>query len=85
MNPIHTLPSLGSTLILFSHVFLSLPESLSFSGWRNIYLRVLQNRVPRRIFGSKREKVARGGGNCVMRGFIICSLHRKILQSLHLL
>jgi hypothetical protein len=37
-------------------------------------LRVSDNRMPRRIFGPKRDRVA--GENCVMGSFITCTLHR---------
>jgi hypothetical protein len=38
-------------------------------------LRVLQNRVLRRIFGSKRDEVTGGGENCIMRSLMICTAH----------
>jgi hypothetical protein len=37
-------------------------------------LRVFENRVLRRIFGSKRNEVAENGENCIMRSFVICTL-----------
>jgi hypothetical protein len=36
-------------------------------------LRMFENRVLRRIFGPKREEVV---GGCIMRNFIICTLHQ---------
>jgi hypothetical protein len=33
----------------------------------------VENRVLRRIFGPKRDEVT-GGGNCIMRSFITCTL-----------
>ena len=39
-------------------------------------LRALGNRVLRRIFGSKRDKVAGGGENYIMRSLIICTAHQ---------
>jgi hypothetical protein len=40
-------------------------------------LRVFENRVLRRIFGWKKDEVMReSGGNCIMRSFIICTLHQ---------
>jgi len=38
--------------------------------------RVFENRVLRRIFGRKRED----GEDCIMRSFIICTLHQILLQ-----
>jgi hypothetical protein len=32
-----------------------------------------ENRVPRRIFGQKRDEVT---GNCIMRSFITCAFRR---------
>jgi hypothetical protein len=37
-------------------------------------LRMFENRVLRRIFGSQREEVAGDGRNCIMRSFITCTL-----------
>jgi hypothetical protein len=37
-------------------------------------LRVFEDRVLRRIFGPEREEVARE--NCIMRNFIMCTLHQ---------
>jgi len=36
-------------------------------------MRVLENRVPRRIFGPKRNKVTGSGENNIMRILIICT------------
>jgi hypothetical protein len=36
---------------------------------------VFENRVLRRIFGPNKEEV---GENCIMRSFIICTLHKAI-------
>jgi hypothetical protein len=36
-------------------------------------LRVFENRVVRRIFGSKRDEVTGEWRSCTMRSFIICS------------
>jgi len=38
-------------------------------------LRVFENRVLRRIFGPKRNKVTGGGENYIMRSFMICTPH----------
>jgi len=35
-------------------------------------MRVFENRVPRRIFGPKRNKVTGSGENNIMRSLIIC-------------
>jgi hypothetical protein len=37
-------------------------------------LRVFENRVLRRIFGSKRVRRQEVGENCIMRSFITCTL-----------
>jgi hypothetical protein len=37
-------------------------------------LRVFENGVPRGIFGPKRDEVTLGGGNCIIRSFITCTL-----------
>jgi hypothetical protein len=39
-------------------------------------LRLFENRVLRRIFGLKRNEVKGGWINCIMRNFIIYTLHR---------
>jgi hypothetical protein len=41
-------------------------------------LRVFENRVFRKIFGPKREKMDRGE-NCIMMNFITCILHLILL------
>jgi hypothetical protein len=38
-------------------------------------LRVFDTRVLRRIFGPKRDEVM-GGGNCITRSFVICTLRQ---------
>jgi hypothetical protein len=37
-------------------------------------LRVFENGVLRRVFGPKRDKIVQGGGNCIMKSFITCTL-----------
>jgi hypothetical protein len=37
-------------------------------------LRVFENRVLRRIFGTKRDEVTGGWGNCIMSSFTACTL-----------
>jgi hypothetical protein len=39
-------------------------------------LRVFENRVLRRIFGPRRNEVMGGGGNCITRSFVICTLRQ---------
>jgi hypothetical protein len=39
-------------------------------------LKVFENRVLRRIFGPKRDKVKVFGENCIMRSFVICTLRQ---------
>jgi hypothetical protein len=41
-------------------------------------LRVVENRVLRRIFGPKRDKVIGGGDKYVMKSLIICTSHQII-------
>jgi hypothetical protein len=41
-------------------------------------LKVFENRVLRRIFGSKREEVAGGWKDCIMRSFISRMLHQTL-------
>jgi hypothetical protein len=41
-------------------------------------LRVFENRMLRKIFGSKRRKMGREE-NCIMMNFIACTLHRILL------
>jgi hypothetical protein len=42
-------------------------------------LNVLENRVLRRIFGHRRGKWREAGEDCIMRSFIICTLHQLLL------
>jgi hypothetical protein len=44
---------------------------------------VFENRVLKRIFGHKRDEVARWevGENCMMRSFIICTLNQIFLDT----
>jgi hypothetical protein len=44
-----------------------------------IRLRVLENRMVRRIFGSKREEVIGEWRNYIMSSFIICTAHQILL------
>jgi hypothetical protein len=41
---------------------------------------VFENRVLRRIFGPKRDEIALGWINCIMRSFIACTPRRIILE-----
>jgi len=47
--------------------------SLTFRKERR--LRVLENRVLRRIFGPRRDEVTGGGENYIMRSLMICTPH----------
>jgi len=38
-------------------------------------LRVFENRVLRRIFGSKRDEITVAAGECIMRSFMVRTLH----------
>jgi len=42
-------------------------------------LRVLKNRMLRRIFGPKREKLEDAGKDCIMRGVMTCTLQQMLL------
>jgi hypothetical protein len=46
---------------------------LSLSGKNS--LRMFKTKVLRKVFGPKRE----AGKNCIMRSFIICTLHQMLL------
>jgi hypothetical protein len=48
-------------------------ETWSLTLREEYRLRVFENRVLRRIFGPKRDKVTGGGENCIMRSFITCA------------
>jgi hypothetical protein len=39
-------------------------------------LRVIENSVSRRIFGSKRDEVRGSGENCIMKSLMICIRHQ---------
>jgi hypothetical protein len=39
---------------------------------------VFENRVLRRIFGSKREEVVEAGEDCIMWSFITCKLYKTL-------
>jgi hypothetical protein len=39
-------------------------------------LRVFENRVLKRIFGPKRNEVTGGWRSCIIRSFVICTLHQ---------
>jgi hypothetical protein len=39
-------------------------------------LRVFENKVLRRIFGPKSDRVLEGGENCIMSSFVICTLRQ---------
>jgi hypothetical protein len=43
-------------------------------------LTVFENKVLRRIFGPRRDEVAGGGENCIMRSFVICALRQVLLE-----
>jgi hypothetical protein len=42
-------------------------------------LRVFENRMLRRIFRPKKEEVAGGWEDCIMRAFMTCTLHQILL------
>jgi len=43
-------------------------------------LKLSENRVLRRIFGTKRENGRRVGEHCIMRSFIACTLHKALFR-----
>jgi hypothetical protein len=43
---------------------------------KELRLKVVESRVLRRIFGSKRDEVTGEWRNCIMRSFVICTLHQ---------
>jgi hypothetical protein len=43
-------------------------------------LRVLENRMPRRIFGPKRDEVMDSGENCTVGSFIVFTHHQIFLD-----
>jgi hypothetical protein len=47
---------------------------LSLTLWEQQTLKVYENRVLRGIFGPQRDEVKEAGANCIIRGFITCSL-----------
>jgi hypothetical protein len=51
-------------------------ETLSLTLREEHRLRVFENRVPRRIFGPKRDEVTGEKENCIMRSFVICTLRQ---------
>jgi len=51
-------------------------ETWSFTLREDRRLRVFENRVLRRIFGPKRDKVTGSGVNYIMRNFMICTAHQ---------
>jgi hypothetical protein len=54
-------------------------ETWSLTMRKEHRLRVSENRVLRRIFGSKRKEVAAGEYDCIMRIFISCTL--RVIKS----
>jgi hypothetical protein len=53
------------------------------SSWltleREELMRVFENKVPRRIFGTNREELTKEWRKCIMISFIICVLHQILL------
>jgi len=56
-------------------------ETWSLTLVEEIRVRVLQNRVLRKIFGPERDEVTGGGGgeNHIMRSLMICTAHQILL------
>jgi hypothetical protein len=40
---------------------------------------VFEKRVPRRVFGPKREEMGEAGEDCIVRSFMTCTRHKIIL------
>jgi hypothetical protein len=55
-------------------------ETLSVTLREEHRLRVFENRVPKRIFGTKREEVTGDWRKLVMRSFITCALCQVKLE-----
>jgi hypothetical protein len=51
-------------------------ETWSLTLREEYRLKVLENRVLRRIFGSKRDEVRENGKNYITRSFMICTLRQ---------
>jgi hypothetical protein len=51
-------------------------ETLSLTLREEHRLRVVENRVLRKVFGPKRDEVSGEGENCVTRSFVICTFHQ---------
>jgi hypothetical protein len=51
-------------------------ETWSFALREEYRLKVFENRLLKRIFGPKRDEMAGGWRNCIMRSFIACTLHQ---------
>ena len=58
---------------IISPVILYGCETLSLTLRDERLLRVFENRVLRRVFGPKRDKVTGNGENYLMRGLVICN------------
>jgi hypothetical protein len=55
-------------------------QCLTLKSWsvklRDKRLKEFESRVLRKIFGLKRERVTRTGGDCIARRFMICTCHQ---------
>jgi hypothetical protein len=51
-------------------------ETLSLTLKEKHRLRMFENRELSRIFGLKRDEVTGGGGNCITRSFVTCTLRK---------
>jgi hypothetical protein len=49
-------------------------------GGEECTLRVLENRVLRRIFGPKMDEVTGSGENYIMRSLMICTAHQILFE-----
>jgi hypothetical protein len=55
-------------------------ETWSLTLMEKHRLGVFENKVLRRIFGSKRDEVTVEWRNCIMKSFVICTLHQVLLE-----
>jgi hypothetical protein len=54
-------------------------ETSSLTVREEYWLRIFENRVRRRIFGSTREGWQEGGEYCIIKNLISCTLHQILL------
>jgi hypothetical protein len=65
--------------IIILHIVLYGCETVSLTLREECWLWVIENKVQRRIFGSKRNEVQGSGENYIMRSLMICNAHQMLL------